>query len=375
MAEQEQTTGIVFTQSGAPVRGSADYQRVYDSRWRFIEIEIDTDFSITLPARNETDESYIDKTTVIKHGLGFIPMFECDFEDDFGNTPLVEIFANKDRVFLKRLIHISGAVERTITGRLRVYNLPILEDYSAPKGLPQGFTSPRSQVGIKFIDDNARSVNLASKSPTGFSIDSEKKILSIHKHGLAKINEWINYRSRVTAIDVSTDILTLTSSDPGFTVEWAQTPGSPVSYSPNDFTTYPGGLETAVDGALFYTIPMGGNQVKLASSYENALAGIAINITSAGSLPAFMNGREFPGENSNVIVHDVGYPPTYLFARVDADTLPLAAAEEIYISPVVYNYVTLIASDDKRLYFQGVQAVASDWIGYVILKDPAEIAR
>lgn len=249
MAEQEQTTGLVFTQSGAPVRASADYQRVYDSRWRFMEIEIERDFSVNLEARKPVDFSarYYERTTIIRHGLGFVPWFESTFENDgfgLGLLAPASIWADKDKIYLERFIITDGAEARAIELSLRIYNLPVLKNYEAPKGLPVGLSSPKSDIGIRFIDDQSRSVDLASRSPVGFSIDTKKKILSIHKHGLARINDWTHKFSQVTAINTSTDVLTVTEGSNPAATGWTQVAGTPVKYFPGDFATYPGGLDS-----------------------------------------------------------------------------------------------------------------------------------
>lgn len=372
MADGE--TGIIFTQSGVPVKGSADYQHVYDSRWKFMEKEIDTEVTVTLPAAPSTDKFYQEKITALRHELGFLPFFECDFTDTYDNNPMVEVYSDKTRIFLRRGIGAGGAPERTLTIKLRIYNLPVLEDYVAPKGLPQGTSTARSNAGVKFLDRDTRGVDIGDDSPVGFSVDSTKKILSIHRHGLAKINDYVGRQASATAIDTATNIITFTAGsmfgNPDTT--WIKKVGAPISWFPNDYTTYPGGI---VQTQTVYAIPIDDTHMRVAASYENALNAIPIDLTSTGSLPATLNMTFMPGGNEEKILHDVGYPPTYLLALVDSDTGYLTDDSELYIGPAVYNYVTMVRADDKYLSFAGVQAIASNWLGYVILKDPAEIAR
>lgn len=371
----DENAGAVFTQSGVPVRGSADYQRVYDSRWRFIELELEYDFEVTLPA-SPVGPVIFEKTTVVKHGLGFVPFFEGTFEhifydDDFSQ---VSLFADKERVFIKRIISIDGAISRTITGTVRVYNLPILEEYVAPKGIPQGSSSPRGPAGVKFLDGNKHGVDIGDNSPVGFSVDSSKKILSIHRHGLVKINDFIGKSCDVTAINTTTDVLTVSASANPFDnpdISWLQEPGAPIRYFPDDFVTFPGGM---IDDTYFI-IPVDATHVKLAASYQNALNGVAVNLTTTGSLPGGMNKTANPSVEENTILHDVGYPPTYILARVSSDDEWLTDDSELYIGPMITAYTTMVEADDRVLRLTGVQAVAADWLGYIILKDPAEIAR
>ncbi len=368
------TTGIIFTQSGVPVKGSADYQHVYDSRWKFMEKEIDTEVTITVPAVAGRSGFYQDRVTVLRHELGFFPFFECDFEDTNDNNPMIEVFSDRTKIFLRRGIGVAGAPERTLTLRFRIYNIPVLEDYIAPKGLPQGTTSAKSQAGVKFLDRDTRGVDIGDDSPVGFSVDSTKKILAIHRHGLAKINDYVGRQARATAINTTTNVITFVGGSQfgNPDTEWIKKVGAPISWFPNDFTTYPGGIAQA---QTVYAIPIDSTTMYVASSYENALNGIPLDITSTGSLPATLNMTFMPGGNEEKILHDVGYPPTYLLALLDSDSGYLTDDTDYYIGPAKYNYVTMVRADNRYLSFAGVQAVASNWIGYIILKDPAEIAR
>jgi len=371
-------TGVIFNQSGVPVQGSADYQRVFDSRWRFMEIFMERTFTVSLPALPEVGFAarYTDDTPIVKHSLGFPPWFETDFlTQDFltYNAP-VSVYANKDTVFLRRTVSTLGAESQSITLTLRIYNLPVLEDYEAPKGLPQGTTSPRSSMGVKMLDGSVHGITPGSNSPNGFSVDTTKKILSIHRHGLAKINEYNNRSCRVTAIDTSTNILTIASVTTGGPaikdISWAKTAGLSMSYFPGDFVTYPSPL---VSGSPYYIIPVDDTHVKLAASYDAALAGIEIDITTTGSIPGTMNGRVNSLAMENSIEHDVGYPPTFLLAQVDRDSY--YTTDGAVIGPMLNHLVARVTADSRYLSFVGVQAVFSGWYGFVILKDPAEIAR
>lgn len=373
----ERNVGAVFTQAGVPVRGSADYQRVYDSRWRFMEKEIDRDFEVVLPAVSGIDASlrYYEKTIVLKHKLGFVPFFETDFTDAFPSAPIVEIFADHQYVFLRRFITTTGAPARTISGRIKIYNLPILTEYIAPKGLPQGTSSPRSPAGIKFVDGSG-SADISDNSPVGFSVDSSKKILSIHRHGIAKINDYVGYTARVSAIDTSTNTLTIIKppfgAGFGLDLTWTQKLGKPLTYFVSG--TYPGGIAAST---TYYSIPVSASQIKLASTAANARSGIEIDITSAGTLPATINAAADPANpDENALLHDVGYPPTFLLAEINRDEWEDGQPDytEMYVGPMLYIPPTILSADNRYLRFFGVQALYADWLGYIILKDPAEIA-
>lgn len=371
MAEQE--AGMIFTQDGVPVRGAADYQKVLDSRWRFIEIEVEKNISVNLPAVSTVlfADRYYEKTTILNHNLGFVPMFETDIDPDDYTSFGLAIFADKKRVFIRRDIQTIAIPPEVVTGKVRVYNLPIMEEYTAPKEFAVGGTSPQSDIGIQFLEEGG-GVDLGDVSPIGFSVDTRKKILSVHKHGLATINGYAFLSSSITAIDTGTDILTVASLS-GSDIGWIKSQGQAVKYTPGDFSTFPDPL---VFGGTYYVIPVDDTHIKLAASYSDAFSGIAINITSAGSLPATMRGNPNPSLVENGIFHDVGYPPTFLLAEVNLTNI-LGAVDEAdtYIGPRLNLPPTRMTADDDYIFFLGVQALFGGTFGYVILKDPVEIAK
>lgn len=202
-------TGAVFAQDGVDVRNAADYQRVLDSRWRFMEVEYDVSFNIGLPAVAgvaTVADRYFEKTLVYTHALGKIPFFETDAVSSIGTlqqldfgfwSSTVGIYADADTVFLRRLISTGGAVAETISGRLRVYNLPILEAYAAPKTFIQSGSSPEANTGIQFLEESG-GVSLGDASSIGFSIDTRKKILSVHRHGQVTLSDSLTPPAGVT---------------------------------------------------------------------------------------------------------------------------------------------------------------------------------
>lgn len=372
MAEQE--SGVIFTQDGVPVEGSADYQKVLDSRWRFVELEVEEEVKVSLPAQSAVTfaNRYFEKTTVLTHGLGFIPLFETDLDD----AAITDgIWADKDRVFVRRLISTGGAAAAgPVTFHIRVYNLPILEEYAAPKEFVVGSSSPEGSVGMQFLEESG-GVDLGDVSPVGFSVDTRKKILSVHRTGLALINDYVGRQARCSAIDTATDILTITNQPGapyGTSFAWTSTVGQAVTLSPADFVTYPGGL----GAGTYYLIPQDSTHVKLAGSYSDALAGTAINITSAGSLPMMLSAAANPNLRENSIYHNVGYPPTFVLAETNFDDAFFNAPEtETYIGPIMENPPTRMTADGDYINFFGVQSIFTGRYGYVILKDPVELAK
>jgi hypothetical protein len=381
--------GVVFTQTGVPAAGSSDYQKVIDSRWQFMEIEQEGNISVVLPvtAAIASTTRYYEKTIIYRHNLGFFPAFEASitFTGDQTND-LVEIFSDKNTIFLRRLVSTTAHPQQTVTGSFRLYNLDILTDYTAPTEIVSGASAPKTDFGIKFVDGSVPNTSPGDNAVQGFSADTTKKILSIHKHGQKYFNQSaVAYFGNVTAIDTTTDILTVSPQQNGtgplgtvfFDLTWVQTPGIAVAYFPHDFSTYPAPLSGTNN--TVYTIPVDATHIKLAWSYQAAIAGTAIDLTTAGSLTAQMSGVLAAGEDS--IAHGMGYPPTYMIAAVNEDEKRFgvgglgATAALSYIAPLDMMPQVIVRADSRNLTFRGVQSLFSGKYGYIILKDPVEIAQ
>ena len=360
--------GISISQSGSPVDMAPDYKKVLDSRWRFLEVAYEVDFPLRLPARAPdagTTQRQTTRVNVLRHNLKFTPGFESGTLNYIIFDPgAYELYTFSDDEFI--YIEASyyppdGARALSTTIPIRVYNLPVLEEYEAPKELVAGSSSEQGDVGVKVLDGSDRSVRVGDDYPVGFSVDTTKKILSIHKHGVKDINRTLMSDLNMVSANASTDVITYTVRS-GYT-SWLETPGSEVSFLAVT------GLGGALPGGLsesnrYYTIPVSSNSFKVATTRENALNGVAVNITSAGSTPVNIYHRQ--QVTDDLIVHDVGYPPTYLLARVDEIDGKRRAhpfKETLYI----------VFANSRTIRIQGVQAQPQGLWAYVILKDPAEI--
>lgn len=370
--------GIIFTQSGVPVQGSADYQHVYDSRWKFLEVAFEGTLDINLPAVDPVAFAgrYFEKTILFKHALNFVPLFESTLVNT-NDITLPQIYADKTNVFVRRQISTSGVPATVQTVKCRIYNLAILQDYTAPVGPISGTSSPRSSIGVQFVDKTQKSVQAGQRGGVGFSIDTTQKIISVHKTGRVRINDMGGYQAQVTAIDTTTDLVTF-GSNPSFPtdVTWLTGMGVPVNYFPRDAVTFPAPLNGTT---TYYSIPVDATHIRLATSYANAVSGVYIDLTTAGSLAGTLSAQGPAGgvPNNASIEHDVGYPPSFLLAQVNRDENPpyYSNPNDLYIGPMLWTTLIQFKVDAKFLTFRGIQAQPQGWFGYVILKDPAEIAR
>lgn len=359
--------GISISQSGSPVDLAPDYKKVLDSRWRFMEVEYELDYPLRLPAISPSGSSFARievRVNILRHSLGFEPAIEVGASggsnSNIGEYSL-SYWADDEWVYaLATYTNTEGAKAINTTIPIRVYNLPILQEYSAPSELVAGSSSEQGDVGVKVLDGSDRSVQVGQNYPVGFSVDTTKKILSVHRHGVKHINKMLTAQGAITNVNTTTDVLTYSPTE-GYS-SWIQTAGSPVFFIPRGGGALPAPLAS---GNQYFVIPNNSNSFKVATTKSNALAGTAVNITTAGTLPidAFHDERV----TDDLIYHDVGYPPTYLLARVDE--LPngkMRVGPFTDISAVVY-------ANNQTIRIQGVQAVVSGLFAYVILKDPAEI--
>lgn len=370
MQDQRRTdVGIAISQSSSPVDLAPDYKKVLDSRWRFMEVEYELDFPVSFPAVAGVSGAGgigVDRIDVIRHGLPFAPAIESSTDNYMDTTASKSsglfTFADDEYVYVERqYLNQLGADAVTDEVSIRVYNLPILEEYSAKKELVAGSSSEQGDVGVKVLDGSDNSVQVGQDYPVGFSVDTTKKILSVHKHGVQDINRSYTSNLRMASVDVGTDIMTYTVLE-GETF-WLQTVGEEVRFLAvtGQGGAMPGGL---TEGQPYYIIPMSSNSFRLATTKANAEAGTYVNITSSGSLPVGIFWSKTISNDE--IVHDIGYPPTYLLAQVDE------YAGKRRVAPFKET-TNVVFANNRTIRIRGIQAVAMGEYAYVILKDPAEI--
>lgn len=188
------SNGISISQSGVPVDRAADYQKTIDSRWKFLEVEKEGYVDIEIPAiaaGGSTTLQFSQRVLVKAHDLGYFPLFQASATVIKG-TPLnaqspgdpvipAKIYADEKNVYLFPSYQASdGQAAVTVRVRYRVFAVDLLEEYEAPGLSPVGSNGSASTIGIKFLDGTG-DARIDQDSLTGFSADSTKKTLSIHK--------------------------------------------------------------------------------------------------------------------------------------------------------------------------------------------------
>lgn len=379
------SNGITVSQEGIPVDKASDYQKVLDSRWLFLEIAHEIDTTIVLPAAAPPAANTVQRVNIMKHNLtregkAMVPAVHGSWLQSAGDINSDQfygagIYADQEYIFFQRdrFATASALTAVNIKIKAKVYNLDILGDYLAIQEIPRGSGRANTKYGLTALDGSDSSVTVSGTSSHGYSVDTRKKILSIHKIGQKDIYAFPPQSARVTAINTTTDVATV-DLDPNeqadlygakYGLSWIKT-GVQVSLSPNDFVTYPAPLSSSVQP---FIIKVTDTTIKFASSQANALAGTAIDLTTAGSLPMLM--RRLPDTDDGRFPHESEYPPSYFFCEKS----PNEAGPGLKVN-VLRNrsFTPLVRVDRQYLYFTGVQAAYNGALSIIVLKDPIEVA-
>lgn len=382
--------GIAITQEGIDVENASDYQKVLDSRWLFFEVANDIEETISVPSLGTPANGGFQRVNIVRHncvrgGRPFVPAFHAGWKrnepfidsDDTYTYSISGVAADDTWIyFYRRYINGLNAPAFTLTVSAKVYNIPILEDYLAPVEVAPDSFKQNTSIGVRALDGSDLTTTVGGHASVGYSIDTRKKILSIHKVMTKEINYSFYDTALVSAISTATDTLTL-EKDPAplpfpdghySELSWVRT-GLRLSYFPQDYVTYPSPL--VFGGADPYVIKVDDTHIKLAATEADAYNGVAINLTTTGTLPAFVrSGRSADDER---VAHDNTYPPSYMFCSIIENNINGAGRA---VKPLYHtSWSPLVEADNQYLYFRGVQALYMDHIAIIIIKDPIEVAR
>lgn len=366
------SNGIEVTQRGVGIDKASDYQKVLDSRWLFMEVGLEIDTTFTVPAMGAQTTFGYQRVNIMRHGMtrkgvAFVPAFHASYKitETYNEyLQVIEVAADDTWIYFYRSYSNGDTPAAwTVQFKAKVYTLPILEAYLAPIEIAPLSGKTKSTIGIRSLDGTDSSVDINESSSHGFSIDTRKKILSIHKVVQKKVNYAFFDTAQVTAVDTATDTLTLTvdpdqsapAGETGTGIDWIET-GHPLSYFPDDFVTYPNPLSMSV---MTYVIKIDATHIKLALSAADAQAGTAINLTTAGSLPAFI--RRNPLADDWRIPHDNDYPPSYLFCDIIANPTGVGRAFSGKAATSLKHFSTtpLVLADSRYLYVRDVNGLHS----------------
>lgn len=183
------SNGVAFSQSGIPLRLAAEYQKPIDSRVKYLEIELDDSFKFSVPAVAKLP-SYTTRVFAMKriadHSLGYFPLFEASATLINGTVPTtdqqLQVCCDETGVYVVTSFQDDlGQNQTDYLIKVRIYTVNLEEAYdSGTTNFAPGKGIAINDYGIKFVDDSGRS-NISDKSSVGFSVDTTKKIIPIHK--------------------------------------------------------------------------------------------------------------------------------------------------------------------------------------------------
>lgn len=374
--------GLEFSQEGIPIQRAADYQKVLDDRWPFLDIAFEQEIPIEYEIKANAT-SYAWSLLIYEHNLGFLPGFtyrllEGSFFDSFGSRA-VWVVSTAKGIYL-RGEYFGGDPASKLVMRLfiRCFAVDMLTPFKSPveHGVPRVRTKSR-KYGVKFLKPRLNPERFEGDEMSDFSIHNDAKALAVQQIGQLDLNPWARYdQINVTAIDTTADTLTIALQNANDSMGWVTQAGQAVQYFPQDFITYPNPLNNS---STYYVIPVGTNTIKLANSYQNALQGVAINLLSAGALPGTLSAADNSAAPGNLFYHDVGYPPTYMLAEYSladdraTDTLKYLEGQNVINSLSDGFDVGYTQSTTETLAFTGAQAVATGRYAIMVLKDPIEV--
>jgi len=194
-----QRYGAVFSQQGIDWRRANDYQKVMDSRWKFLDIYIEKYIDITFNLAGQPNG--FKKLLLWRHSLPFAPAFEIQISkksissDPFNFNPgqiAQECYSYPDGIYFTIPFWDSGFDGPTvrIRGMLRVYDLDLRETYKAPSsvlGLAQ--PSPNARYGAKFLDPNRGGTNINESDPRKYTLYTPAKQISVHISGVFQADD------------------------------------------------------------------------------------------------------------------------------------------------------------------------------------------
>lgn len=196
---QEEKVGMIFTQQGVPVQLAADYQKVLDTRWRFLDIELEQEVGFT---RAESGSSHYWVQKLCTHNLGYLPAFTYrQISLNTGSLNLLEftptIIATKNAIYLRNLFVSGDSTDAIILkAYVRVFACDILKTYQAPKELATPTSKPAyPKSGIKILKNGG---NINSEELSDYAINTLGKALAIQQTGLAESNAATSFILTIT---------------------------------------------------------------------------------------------------------------------------------------------------------------------------------
>ena len=235
--------GVTISQQGIPVSEALDAQKVLDSRWLYFEIAYEQRISLdTVPSVS------IFNYDIFSHKLGFVPAFDIYniTRDEYMSSGVV---ANSEKVYFNGPPADNTDYSSTEV-LLRVYDVPILEEYEAPISvtLPSKTVVP-SKYGVKITENNDFKIQELTK----YTLNTKGKALAIQRTGTETadsnnkiiIEHKLGFPPTYLAAEVASDKSYVNALNPSFV---------PVKSSANTRNLTFTGVQAALTGTWAYII-------------------------------------------------------------------------------------------------------------------------
>lgn len=187
--------GIIISQSGIPIDDANDYQKVLDSRWKFLDIHVEKEIDMTTQVF--TIQGYY-AIKLLDHNLGYHPGFEF-YPDPAGVDGLGgDILADDHSIYMRIFWYSSLPSYANIKALIRVYAIDILAEYQAPTTPPSTAGAPtKSTIGAVFSNQATGVKTIDSTNPDDFTLYTPVKAVAVHKTGTAQANNSVTIRHDV----------------------------------------------------------------------------------------------------------------------------------------------------------------------------------
>jgi hypothetical protein len=192
--------GLQFSQEGIPLNRAADYQKVLDDQWPFLDIAFEHEFTLTKLDFPTSNGYWVQE--ILSHDLGYIPAFtyrEISFEDNLGifeDPP--DIIATDTKIYARGFWN-SGIPQTYIImrGLVRVFACDITKEFTSPidKITPR-VRSSAQKYGVKILNPNAINAKISDTELSHFSMNTNGKALSIQQTG-TKVAGAPNYNLQI----------------------------------------------------------------------------------------------------------------------------------------------------------------------------------
>lgn len=182
---------MTVSQQGVDVNTATDSQKVIDTRWRYMDILVEK--KMVVPSFTQPSSVVLYQHNFGKKYAFSIYVIDSDaYFSDWSQSggPGVNDLTFSGGVYTdNNAIKISGFFNDSygISGKnilLRIYNVPITEEYSAPQDVTLAKSiSKTSNYGVK-IQSRTSHNTLRSNELTDYSLNTQSKALAIHRTGL-----------------------------------------------------------------------------------------------------------------------------------------------------------------------------------------------